>query len=106
MFDYENENDTEQLVNERYQECQRLEKEIKQINQKIKNLNEEISKKHQTVQDLQKKITNTNKIQPNQHTQMKETNMITLEEQIHNLFIQIQTQCQSSLFDKYKNDHI
>ena len=97
-----------QALEEKRGESQFLQKELKQINKKIEKLNSELDTKNQKIQELQKQIQNSkpSQTQRNKNNQFKDSNMITLRKQIHNIFCQIQHQCHSSQFDKYKEEHI
>ena len=109
MIDNEDEDGfINQALDEKRGQSQFLQKELKQLNQKLDKLNCEINAKTQKIQELQKQIQNSRPSlsQRNNHIQFKDSNMITLRKQIHNLFCQIQHQCHSSQFDKYKEEHI
>ena len=95
-------------LDEKRGQSQFLKKELKQIKDKIDKLNSELDTKNQKIQELQKQIQNSKSTQTqrNKINQFKDSNMITIRKQIHNLFCQIQHQCHSSQFDKYKEEHI
>ena len=95
-------------LDEKRGQSQFLKKELKQLTDKIDKLNSELDTKNQKIQELQKQIQNSKSTQTqrNKINQFKDSNMITIRKQIHNLFCQIQHQCHSSQFDKYKEEHI
>ena len=99
----------EKEIKEKTDLVNRLQKELKQTETKNDNLKEEVEKKLSEIQKLQKKIgeKGITKKDDNKYANMaKESEMITLEEQIQKEFLNIQQKCNENLQDKYKVQHI
>ena len=92
----------------KFEESEKLEKELKQITNKNKNLKNEIDKKSKEIIDLQKELGALK--MPKEEKKMKnigqESTKITLEEQITKNFKQIQEKINSNLQKKYKFQNI
>ena len=86
----------------KFEESEKLEKELKQITNKNKNLKNEIDKKSKEIIDLQKELGALK--MPKEEKKMKnigqESTKITLEEQITKNFKQIQEKINSNLQKK------
>ena len=99
----------EKEIKEKTDLVNRLQKELKQTETKNDNLKEEVENKLSYIQNLQKKIgeKGITKKDDNKYANMaKESEMITLEEQIQKEFLNIQQKCNENLQDKYKVQHI
>ena len=92
----------------KFEESEKLEKELKQITNKNKNLKNEIDKKSKEIIDLQKELGALK--MPKEEKKMKnigqESTKITLEEQITKNFKEIQEKINSNLQKKYKFQNI
>ncbi len=99
----------EKEIKEKTDLANRLQKELNQTETKNDNLKEEVEKKLTEIQTLQKRIgeKGLTKKDDNKYANMaKESEMITLEEQIQKEFLNIQQKCNENLQDKYKVQHI
>ena len=92
----------------KFEESEKLEKELKQITNKNKNLKNEIEKKSKEIIELQKELGALK--MPKEEKKMKnigqESTKITLEEQITKNFKEIQEKINSNLQKKYKFQNI